>query len=484
MRNHLFGSMTPLSALALCAFCNNGHALAIENADSPEAIKDSYIVVFKQPASSATAASISAAIEAEYGARATSIYREVFSGAALTLGIDAAKRLLADPRVEAVYADTIVRPLAVPSGSWGLDRIDQRSLPLNGQYSYNTWWPYNVHAYVIDTGVRSSHSEFLGRMARGADLSPDGPPDEGDPGTSPLQSDPAGHGTHVASTFAGSTWGVARYAQIHSIKIFNDAGFSTLQALLDALEWIWINVEYPAVVNVSVGTPATAVVDQAIETLLSAGIVVVAAAGNDGGDACLISPARTPEAITVAAVDFNDMLAPFSNRGPCVDISAPGVNIVAAHAGNDSDSKALSGTSMAAPHVAGAAAIYLSQNPWASPHSVRNWLVSQAGSSGVVTVRDLLMVPPVAPAGLLTFGSCYGENAISWRATPEAHFYELWVDTTRGFTNPVRYDSTTGTTSVQNFEGERWLKVRACNERGCGPLTGDAIKSKYRNYCA
>ena len=270
------------------------------------------------------------------------------------------------------------------SATWGLDRIDQQSLPLNSTYSY-TFSGAGVDAYVIDTGILGTHSEFAGRMGSGYSAISDGN------GTT----DCNGHGTHVAGTIGGTTYGVAKQATLIPVRVFGCTGSTTNSAIIGGINWAITNhlPGVKAVANMSLGGGASSALDSAVNNLISDGVTVVVAAGNSKQDACKSSPARVPAAITVAASDRNDVFATFSNRGRCVDIIAPGVAIDSAWFSGTTAVNSISGTSMASPHVAGAVARALSAN-----RSVTQVLV-EASTSKVTRVptgtpNKLLYIAP------------------------------------------------------------------------------------------
>jgi subtilisin family serine protease len=284
------------------------------------------------------------------------------------------KRLLADPRVAFVEEDGYVQLDATQSGAtWGLDRSDQRALPLNGTYVYNSTGS-GVRAYVIDSGILSSHSEFSGRMLSGYTAIADGR------GTT----DCNGHGTHVAGTIGGTTWGIAKSVRLVPVRVFGCSGGSANSTIIAGIDWVRQNRVLPAVANMSLGGGASSATDTATNNLINSGVVVVVAAGNSNANACNYSPARTAAAITVGSTASNDSRSSFSNYGSCLDIFAPGSSIRSAWYTSTTASNTISGTSMASPHVAGAAAKYLSTSPSASPATVRNALVN-GGTTNVVS---------------------------------------------------------------------------------------------------
>jgi len=271
------------------------------------------------------------------------------------------------------------------SPPWGLDRIDQANLPLNGSYSYE-WTGSGVNIVTIDTGLYSSHQEFSGRVGSVLYTL--------DRFTSGADCD--GHGTHVAGTIAGSTYGVAKEATVNSIRVLDCYGYGYSSSAVTAINYLIDNKSsfLPAVVNMSIGFSANTVVDNAVENLVAAGFVVVAAAGNDGGSSCNQSPARVASAITVAATDRYDGTPSWTNYGTCNDIFAPGVDVVSAGISSWTSSTTMSGTSMAAPHVAGAAALILDETSNLTPSQV--WSIMQNDSTtGAISIccgdPDLLL---------------------------------------------------------------------------------------------
>jgi hypothetical protein len=269
-----------------------------------------------------------------------------------------------------VYASVVQTP-----ATWGLDRIDQRDLPLNNSYTYN-FTGAGVHAYIIDTGIRTTHTEFGGRASGSFTSINDGK------GTS----DCNGHGTHVAGTVGGATYGVAKSVRLHAVRVLDCSGNGTVSSVIAGVDWVTANHASPAVANMSLGGATSAALDQAVQSSIASGVTYVVAAGNAATDACTESPARTPEALTVGASTSTDARASFSNWGSCVDLFAPGASITSAFNGSDTQTAVLSGTSMASPHAAGIAALYLERNPGASAAAVVSALTGGASTGRLTSV--------------------------------------------------------------------------------------------------
>ncbi len=290
-----------------------------------------------------------------------------------------------------------------PNATWGLDRVDQVSLPLNGQYVYDTT-AAGVHVYIVDTGLRATHVEFTGRVGNGFTAINDGR------GTN----DCHGHGTHVSGTATGTTYGIAKGVTVHPVRVLDCSGYGSTSGVVAGLDWIGLNWRRPAVANMSLGGGGSTALDSAVNRLINKGVTVVVAAGNDDYNACYYSPARVPNAITVGSTTSSDYRSYFSNYGSCLDIFAPGSYITSAYYTSNTATTTMSGTSMASPHVAGAVALYLKTNIWASPATVSNYIVNTASSGKVIdpgsgspnkllyTRKPDYTPTTISPSGLIT----------------------------------------------------------------------------------
>ncbi len=346
-----------------------------------KAVPGQYIVVLKESYLDKAAAEPSVKSNSEYlgyvyGGKVKNTFARAIPGFVSVMSERQAMALSRDQRVAYVEQDSYTTAENVQSSAvWGLDRIDQRAFPLDTRYTYATD-ASNVHAYVIDSGVRTSHASFGGRASIDYDPINDG------------YEDCLGHGTHVAGTIGSSTWGVAKNVRIHSVRVMGCSSSGTVSALIAGIDWVTANRISPAVANISISASGNSTsLITSVNALIAAGVTVAVAAGNNNLDACNYSPANVPNALTVGATDSTDTKASFSNFGSCLDVWAPGVGISSVHAGDDVSVRVLSGTSMASPHVAGAAALFLASNPTASPATVRQNMVNTA-TTGVLTGLD------------------------------------------------------------------------------------------------
>jgi subtilisin family serine protease len=330
-----------------------------------------YIVVLNRGASSRAVAALSG-VSPQY------VYGSALTGFAATLSQGQINALQHNPNVAFIEADGVVQASTTLTGAtWGLDRIDQRNLPLSTTYTYLNSG-VGVTAYVIDTGMRFTHVELVGHATSGFDAVDGGSAD-----------DCNGHGTHTAGTVGGLTYGVAKGVSLVAVRVLDCNGSGTTSGVIAGVDWVTANHATPAVANMSLGGSANAALDSAVKRSIASGVTYTLASGNGNflgiaQNACNSSPARVPEAITVGATDKTDKKASFSNYGTCLDLFAPGVNITSSWYTSDLATNTISGTSMAAPHVAGVAALYLQSNPTATPAQVAAALIANA-TTGKVT---------------------------------------------------------------------------------------------------
>ncbi|MCX5204100.1 S8 family peptidase [Streptomyces sp. NBC_00237] len=343
----------------------------VVGAGAAGSVGNSYIVTLASGAGGVKAPTAEGrALAAKYGAKIRHTYSSALNGYALKASSAQARRLAADPKVASVTQDTTVSLKHTQKNppSWGLDRIDQDDLPLDRSYTWPESAGAGVHVYVIDSGLRTTHQDFGGRASSGWDFV------ENDP----VAQDANGHGTHVAGTAVGETYGVAKKAEVVGVRVLDGEGGGTTASVIAGIDWVAKNARKPAVANMSLGGVANAQLDAAVRNAIASGVTFVLAAGNDSLPASLFSPGRVKEGLTVGASDIKDRQAPFSNWGTRLDLYAPGVDITSALSADDTAKGVSSGTSMAAPHVTGAAALYLADHAWASPAEVGKALTGRA----------------------------------------------------------------------------------------------------------
>lgn len=347
----------------------------IYGANAKGAVEGSYIVMLKDD--QVGAAEAGKDLAKQYGGKVSKTYGSAINGfSAKGMTETEAKQLAADSAVEKVVQNKKFTISATQDNppSWGLDRIDQTETAGDSAYNYPDHGGEGVTAYVIDTGVNIEHSDFEGRATHGFDAV-DGDEDADDGN---------GHGTHVAGTIAGADHGVAKKANIVAVRVLDDNGSGTTEGVIAGVDWVTENAEGPSVANMSLGGGADEALDAAVQASIESGVTYSLAAGNESSDAGGGSPARVEEAITVASSTDADEQSSFSNYGSVVDIYAPGSDITAPWIGGPDEVETISGTSMAAPHVAGAAALYLADNQDAAPADVEAGLV-EAGTKDAIS---------------------------------------------------------------------------------------------------
>lgn len=402
-----------LAAATLVAMApvNTAEAADYRFADKP--VDGQYIVVLKSDAAGLAnensnrpkVAAVASEMARSHRADLVRSYNQALRGFVVKASDQALARLLADKRVEYVEEDGIVQTTATQSGAtWGLDRTDQRDLPLSGSYTYDTT-ASNVSAYIIDTGILSSHVDFGGRVGSGFTAISDGN------GTS----DCHGHGTHVAGTVGGATWGIAKAVKLFPVRVLDCAGSGTNSGVIAGVDWVTANHVKPAVANMSLGGGVSSALDTAVNNSINAGVTYAVASGNDNADACNSSPSRVANALTAASSTSTDARSSFSNWGSCIDLFAPGSSITSTWNTSSTATNTISGTSMASPHIAGVAALYLAVNPTATASQVNSAVLSAASTNKISDVKgspNLLLYsffgsqppPPPPPGTVLTKG--------------------------------------------------------------------------------
>lgn len=366
-------------------------ATVVTAAASAAPIPNQYIVSLKKPLDGTALANLPVLKQADSllalvgGGVVLNTYEFALRGFAVRLSPLQAQLLALNPLVSAIEQDQTMEAVATQnSATWGLDRVDQRNRPMDGKFTYPDTAGQGVHVYILDTGINANHSEFTGRVGTGRNFAPNSGGLLGGSTDAANTTDCNGHGTHVAGTAAGTVYGVAKKATVHAVRVLGCDGSGSNSGVIAGVDWVTANAIKPAVANMSLGGGDSAALDTAVRNTINSGVSMAVAAGNSNNDACSGSPNKVPTAITVGSTTNTDARSSFSSFGSCLDIYAPGSNITSANYQNNTGSSVLSGTSMAAPHVAGAAALVLARNTSATPQQVRDTLVAEA-TSNVVT---------------------------------------------------------------------------------------------------
>ncbi len=429
-------------------------------------IPDRYIVVLEEwatgePGVNSNAEAVASELSIVYGGKIDKIFKHALNGFSVEMNENQAEKLSEDLRVKFVEEDGVVFADTTQTGAtWGLDRIDQRDRPTDGNYNY-TPTGSGVNAYIIDTGIRRTHAQFGGRAFVGYDAIGDGQ----------NSNDCNGHGTHVAGTVGSSTYGVAKNARLYAVRVLGCDGSGSNSGVVAGIDWVAGNHVKPAVANMSLGGGASTATDDAVQRAINAGVTMVVAAGNDNLNACNYSPARAANAITVGSTTNTDARSSFSNYGTCLDIFAPGSSITSSWHTSDTATNTISGTSMASPHVAGVAALYLQGNTSASPLTVRNAIVNTASSgklTGIGTGSPNLLLysllsgggttpPPTCGGGTYT-GSLSGTGANAYQ--PNGSYYQSTISGTHSgnLTGPSGADFDL---YLEKWNGSSWSSVKS-----------------------
>ncbi len=368
-------AVLPLVAFAACA--DHGSEPVAATVEAPllsmsGAVEGQYIVVLREGANARSVAAVA-------GVSPRFVYSAALNGFAAGLNPGQVTALRNNPNVAYIEQDAVVQHAVTQTGAtWGLDRTDQVNLPLSTTFSY-TATGSGVHAYIIDTGIKLAHAEFTGRIGNGYDAVTAGGNAD----------DCNGHGTHVAGTTGGTVYGIAKLVTLHPVRVLSCSGSGTNAGVIAGMDWVTANHVKPAVANMSLGGGASTATDDAVNRMIDAGVATVVAAGNGNiigrqDNACKYSPARVPNAITIGATTSTDAKTSWSNYGNCVDFFAPGASITSAWYTSNTATNTISGTSMAAPHVAGVAALFLQGSPNATAQQVRDALYAKT-TKGKVT---------------------------------------------------------------------------------------------------
>ncbi|MGH3859023.1 S8 family serine peptidase [Actinokineospora sp.] len=449
-----------------------------------------YIVALRADTASLRSSGVHAAageLLARYGGERKHVFENVFPGYSVVMPERAAERLAADPAVAYVAQTHLVRQTADTQPnppSWGIDRSDQKALPLDKSYTYPNKGE-GVHAYVLDSGIRLTHQDLAGRTVNDPDFS-------GETDNTSDECTTNGHGTHVAGTIGGTQYGLAKAVTLHAVQTVGCGGSAPDDNLVKALDWLVTNAKKPAVANLSLtaDTHPYKPLQDAVKRVVASGVVVAIAAGNHGGDACSYTPSDTIEGLVVGGSDSDDTIRDGTNTGKCIDLFAPGGSIVSLNSNTDTGTSTRSGTSMAAPHGAGAAALYLSASPSATPQQVEAGLVGLATDGVLTQIKDspnkLLNIreiggggdaqAPTVPANLRSTGATSTSVSLAWDVATDnvgVTGYDVYSGTTLATTVTGTTATVTGLTPDTGYS----FTVKAKDAAGNTSAASDPVKA-------
>ena len=474
----------------------NSNSSKFRRARAEKRIANQYIVVLKDDVADVETEAFRLARDFDGDRNGGHTYHRALKGFSVRMTEQQAIRLANDPRVEFVEEDGVVSLGTTQTGAtWGFDRIDQRDLPLNGTYTY-TPTGTGVKVYIIDTGIRATHTQFAGRVIAGFTAINDG-----------LGSnDGNGHGTHVAGTVGGSTYGVAKNVTLVAVRVLDSQGNGTDSGVIAGIDFVTSNhlAGQPAVANMSLGGGASTALDTALNNSINDGVTYAVAAGNETQNACNVSPARVPAAITVGSTTTSDARSSFSNFGTCLDIFAPGSSITSAWRTSDTATNTISGTSMATPHVAGVAALFLETNPTASPATVAAAIINSSTlnkvtNPGTGSPNRLLFSlltgappppPPPPPGTELLLNRGFESGGVNWVATagvvtnttqntPRTGAWYAWLNGYGVTHTDTLYQQITVPSSANTVTLSFWLKITSAETTTTTAF--DTLRVQVRN---